>query len=93
MVEEWLLNMQDYQSFFSNASLDFEDEAEKYKNHGVFASCLGDAMLLGLTNTNNCIYINTKLVTLHYLPYTTKHWRGKAFMVFADFSKMRMFYH
>ena len=50
MVEEWLLNQQDYQSFFTDASLDFEHEAEKYRNCGVFASCLGDAMLLGLSN-------------------------------------------
>ena len=50
MVDEWLLNHQDYQSFFIDALLDFEAEAENYRGNGVFASCLGDAMLLGLSN-------------------------------------------
>ena len=50
MVDEWLLNRQDYQSFFIDALLDFEAEAENYRGNGVFASCLGDAMLLGLSN-------------------------------------------
>lgn len=50
LVDEWLLNQQDYQSFFADASLDFETEAEQYRSNGVFASYLGDAMLLGLCN-------------------------------------------
>ena len=30
---------------------------------------------------------------LYSIPYTSKHSRGKTFVVFADFSKTRMFYH
>lgn len=49
LVNEWLLNRQDYQPFFHGIS-SFAEEAEKYRVLGVHNSSLGDAMLLGLSN-------------------------------------------
>ena len=45
-----MLNQQNYKPFFKKASIDFEQEAEKHRQHGVYTTSLGDAMLLGLSN-------------------------------------------
>ena len=49
MVDEWIYNKEEYQSFF-DAQTRFENEAQRYRANGVYTTQLGDAMLLGLSN-------------------------------------------
>jgi len=49
MVDEWIFNKEEYQSFF-NDDIQFENEAQRYRTNGVYTMRLGDAMLLALSN-------------------------------------------
>ena len=51
MVEEWLSNRSEYFPFFERSTAEnYEEEAFKYLNSGVYSTALWDAMLLGLSN-------------------------------------------
>lgn len=48
LVDEWIMNKQDYQPFFQTDN--FDEDAKEYKTPGTYATSIGDAMLLGLSN-------------------------------------------
>ena len=52
LVEEWLSNQEVYQPFFLNEEqpIDFVFEARRYTQFGAYESCIGDAMILALSN-------------------------------------------
>ena len=49
MVDEWVANQQEYLPFLEHSE-QFEEEAAKYRESGMYTTALGDAMLLGLSN-------------------------------------------
>ena len=71
MVQEWLQNKADYRPFFPIST--FDEEAEHYRQSGMYASSLGDAMLLGLANVLHIQFIVfTSIVSWPHIPVHTR---------------------
>jgi len=68
MVDEWIMNSQEYRPFLKD-DLEFETEADKYRTNGVYSTDLGDVMLLGL---NNALHLQLIVFTsVPNCPYLT----------------------
>ena len=52
LVHEWLVYQVEYQPFFNGiiSEEDYETEANRYLESGIFCSAFGDAMLYGLSS-------------------------------------------
>ena len=51
IVNEWIVNQNDYQEFFQN--IDLQSETERFWRSGEFAGSLGDALPMGMANVLN----------------------------------------
>ena len=49
LVDEWIANKVEYEPFYNGHNIDFDVEAEKYRNLGMYTTSFSDAMLLGLS--------------------------------------------
>ena len=64
VVNEWILNQNEYRSFFGN--IDLQSETERFRRSGEFAGSLGDALPMGMANILNMPLII--LTTVHNMP-------------------------
>ena len=64
VVNEWIVNQNDYRAFFQD--IDLEREIERFRRSGEFAGALGDALPMGMANVLNLpVFI---LTTVHNMP-------------------------
>ena len=69
LVDEWVANKQEYEPFFQSDNINFDEEVEQYRKLGVYATSLGDAMLLGLSNALRLqIIVFTSIPSWPYTP-------------------------
>ena len=64
VVNEWIVNQNEYRSFFGN--IDLQSETEIFRRSGEFAGSLGDALPMGMANILNMPLII--LTTVHNMP-------------------------
>ncbi len=64
VVNEWIVNQNDYREFFQD--IDLEHEIERFRRSGEFASALGDTLPMGMANVLNMPILI--LTTVHNMP-------------------------
>jgi hypothetical protein len=64
VVNEWIVNQNDYREFFQD--IDLEREIERFRRSGEFAGALGDALPMGMANVLNMPILI--LTTVHNMP-------------------------
>jgi hypothetical protein len=64
VVNEWIVNQNDYREFFQD--IDLECEIERFRRSGEFAGALGDALPMGMANVLNMPILI--LTTVHNMP-------------------------
>ena len=74
LVDEWVANKQEYEPFFQSDNIDFDEEVEQYRKSGMYATSLGDAMLLGLSNALRLqIIVFTSIPSWPYTPISPRN--------------------
>ena len=64
VVNEWILNQNDYRAFFED--IDLKREIERFRRSGEFAGALGNALPMGMANVLSMpVFI---LTTVHNMP-------------------------